>query len=357
MLGAYDYAGGVSQGENVAAAIHVGPVNTSAWGDSFQSNLDAKKSYFMFDNEIVCMGNSIYCTDGTEVITVIDNRTAYAGDKLRINDTVTTLDANTEIQRNNVTSAYFTSMGGYYFPDGNTKTLKINKAVGADTWTFYELWYSHGVNPTDDTYSYVMLPTATPEETVQYSEDPDITIIRNDRNVQAVSDRSTGSTGYIFWKGDTCGNVTASTKCSAMVTDDGSKFTISLSDPNQTASSVTLTVTDVPAGCRLVSKDQGVTVTKNGTTITFTADTQNAQGKSFTAEFEQDVDYGDLNSDGYVNATDALIALQISCGKRASSAEYLSVGDVDGNGVINTTDALLIVRYGVGLIDKFPIEN
>jgi len=35
----------------------------------------------------------------------------------------------------------------------------------------------------------------------------------------------------------------------------------------------------------------------------------------------------------------------------------IEVSDVDGNGVVEAFDAALILRFSVGFIDEFPVEN
>ena len=58
---------------------------------------------------------------------------------------------------------------------------------------------------------------------------------------------------------------------------------------------------------------------------------------------------GDVNGDGVVNATDALMLLRYSMDLLQLSVEQLSRCDCDGNGVIDTLDALVILRYCIGI--------
>ncbi len=62
---------------------------------------------------------------------------------------------------------------------------------------------------------------------------------------------------------------------------------------------------------------------------------------------------GDLNGDGKINATDALLALQLAVGKSGLDAEKQQLADVDNSGSVTATDALLILQLAVGKIDKF----
>ena len=56
---------------------------------------------------------------------------------------------------------------------------------------------------------------------------------------------------------------------------------------------------------------------------------------------------GDVNKDGNVNSSDALIVLQYSVGLASLDT---SLGDVSKDGSVNSKDALMILQYSVGLI-------
>ncbi len=62
---------------------------------------------------------------------------------------------------------------------------------------------------------------------------------------------------------------------------------------------------------------------------------------------------GDVDSNGNVTASDALLALQCSVQKIALAGEEFAAADVNGDGKISATDALLILQYAVGKIDEF----
>lgn len=65
---------------------------------------------------------------------------------------------------------------------------------------------------------------------------------------------------------------------------------------------------------------------------------------------------GDIDADGKINSSDALLALQ----KSVDLVEFTSIqtlaGDVNGDGKINSSDALEILQYSVQLINSFSKE-
>lgn len=66
--------------------------------------------------------------------------------------------------------------------------------------------------------------------------------------------------------------------------------------------------------------------------------------------------YGDVNDDGEVTASDALMTLQNFVGSRQFTDEQLKAANVDGVDGITAKDALLILQHSVKILDKFPIE-
>lgn len=83
-------------------------------------------------------------------------------------------------------------------------------------------------------------------------------------------------------------------------------------------------------------------------------------GKTFVpakadASFTYDAGYtlGDVNGDGSVDTSDALLALRIYVGTYSATDVQRKAADVSKDGVIDTTDALLMLRFYVGNIKSF----
>lgn len=84
-LSSKDFVGGVSDGTYGAAAMWLESYhNDTDYGKNggdyggpapaHDCNLQAKKSYFMFDDEVVCLGTDVNASNGYNVLTVVDNR-------------------------------------------------------------------------------------------------------------------------------------------------------------------------------------------------------------------------------------------------------------------------------------------
>ncbi len=65
---------------------------------------------------------------------------------------------------------------------------------------------------------------------------------------------------------------------------------------------------------------------------------------------------GDVNGDGEITPSDALLALKISIGSSGFSDRQCYFSDVNRDNSVSASDALLILQYSVKLIDSFPIS-
>ncbi len=65
---------------------------------------------------------------------------------------------------------------------------------------------------------------------------------------------------------------------------------------------------------------------------------------------------GDIDQNGAVTASDALLALQQATGATRLSGTALTLADVDGDGTVTVVDALTILHFAAGKITRFPAE-
>ncbi len=233
---------------------------------SYAPNLRGKKSWFMFDDEIVCLGAGI-TNKGMDlpVETAVENKKLGedGGSRLTIDGTVMDLPVSegelkdivngtadvTGTPVDHVTWAHLEgneSAGtGYYFPYENTE-LNVRRArttgnwkdvgtsVGESTQNYMEMWFDHGVNPEDASYGYVLLPGKTADETADYAQSPKAVILMNNPYAQAVHHEELGITGINFWEDQevTVGDVTCDKKASVMVwEDEDGLLKVAVSDP------------------------------------------------------------------------------------------------------------------------------
>lgn len=180
-----------------------------------------------------------------------------------------------------LTWLHFNSFGGYYFP---TPTDVDFKKDATNETGFVRFTLDHGKRPTNATYAYVMLPDMTKGSVANYSENPDIEILSNTALVSAVREKKLGMTGIAFWESNqkiTVGSVgmTAADACAVMLTEGGDNaYTLSVSEPTQLRSSVTLTLDGV---WNVTGSDHITAKTVDGNTV-ITVNTAGALGATFT---------------------------------------------------------------------------
>ncbi|GAA2758570.1 polysaccharide lyase 8 family protein [Actinopolymorpha rutila] len=304
------WSGGSVLGNYGASGLHLRPV-----GGALGGSLSARKSWFMFDDEVVALGSDIKTTSpaGRRVETVVENRKLNAEGTNRLTvDGVA--EASTPGWSKELADVSWINLGGnhsgdgsegsdgigYYFPGGatveglrDTRTgrwsdLTANGSGGpAYTNHFMTLTIDHGVDPTVAGYSYVLLPNRTPAQTREYARNPDIAVLANTAAVHAVRENTLGVTGYNFWTDEAtrAGDVTSDRRASVMTREvAGDTFEIAVNDPTmENPGTIDLEI-DRQARS-VVSRDPRITVTQLSPTIKLAVDVNAARGKSFTAKF------------------------------------------------------------------------
>jgi hypothetical protein len=285
------------------------------------TQLYAKKSWFMLDDEIVCLGAGINSTSGGEVDTTIENRKlkATGATTFNIADTVYSVPAST-VWANPVTISTTTSptwcaldgVAGYYFPEGasnlqaqfmsNSGSWKTINPTDSDSATYTDYYLQivskHGVNPLNAKYAYVILPNRKASSVKAYAANPDVTIISNTQptgtttGIQAVKSKVLGVVAANFWaktsgldNGGTADIITVNKQCSVIVKETSNSISVGVSDPTQ-SNTGTITVTlNGRTYLGTPNCDPGVTVTRNNP-ITLSVNVDGSKGKSYNASFE-----------------------------------------------------------------------
>ena len=270
----------------------------------FESTLKAKKAWFLFDDEIVALGAGISANEGSDIRTYIDNRLLYKNtdevygveDVVINGEKLEKVNAYTK-EFKNPSWAYVESEGGYYFPSGGTLTVNkrdphlsyldkwfIHSATRTHmTASWLEMWLEHGKNPDNSSYSYVVLPNKTAEESKLYSENPDISILANTSKIQAVKENGLNLTGIIFYEKGSYGTLSVSEPLIVMAREKNEEYILKISDPTHKLTTATVTVNK---DMDLVSCDDIISIKKNGKITEITLDLSEKKGQTFTAEFK-----------------------------------------------------------------------
>jgi len=258
------FAGGASQGECAVAAMQLLGVTSE-----FPSTLQAKKAWFLFDNEIVALGADISCHDDYSAETVLENRILKTGALFTADDVPVTGESGT---LDNHQTLFLSGLGGIYLPEQTVLNYRRVKPSPE----FVELWIDHGRDFDGASYAYTILPAATPEGTAAYAADPDIEILTNSAAVQAVRDKRLGVTGYVFHQAGSFEGVTADGPCIVIRSQTENALVLTVCDPSQERGSVRIDVE--AAGWSLAEKDANVNCLLSGSTVSLSVDTSARTG-------------------------------------------------------------------------------
>jgi hyaluronate lyase len=270
-----------------------------------ENDLVAKKAYFFFDKECVCLGAGINSTMNSPVNTTVEHRrlvkdtdTAFGLEDITVDGKLMPKAEYSEA--GNAKWATLEGVGSYVFLENsnvyyNKYSVKGEMKV-ADMYyrpdpdderygdlgkPFFELGISHGANPDAATYAYAILPTTTSDEASAYAKAPEVEIISNTPECQALRKSAEGVSFYVFHQAGTCEDITVSEPCIVAVKTNGSEYRISVCDPTQKLTGISVSVAKA---LKLTDAVMQYSVNE-GESTEITVDVTNACGESFSAYF------------------------------------------------------------------------
>lgn len=245
----------------------VGAVTDGLYGGvafNFRSPHDgitAKKSWFFFDEEYVCLGTDIHSEKRLPVATTINQVLMRSPVKVRQNDGTQVLPrGNHELK--DIKWVYQDRIG-YIFPEvtdinlsnqeeqGRWSDITDQKNISEELISeeVFTLWYDHGQRPDNASYEYIVVPDVSEEDLARTSEDNrGIEILANTDKVQAAISHKQGICQIAFYQAGTVDiakgqTVKMESQGMAMLKMDGKRITeLSLADPSRKLSKVMITV-------------------------------------------------------------------------------------------------------------------
>ena len=267
--------------------------------DAIGQDLKAKKSYFMIDEQIVCLGTDISSTTGTNIETIVENRKISESGREKI-----TVDNKNSVKKigdslnEEVSWVHFDGEGednniGYYFPNKATINLKRENREG--TWksvnnggttdivdnNFMTMWFDHGVAPKNASYEYIIVPNADKKDMKHFAKESEIEILANNSKVQAVKDSDEDVLAMNIWEDGEhkIDFVTAYNKSSITIAEDDGELIIGVSDPTMKNTGKIKVVLDKKLK-KVISNNERVSVTKDGDKTILEIDVNGANGQT-----------------------------------------------------------------------------
>lgn len=208
VLGTSEFAGGVSDS--------IYGVTAYAYEDNYSGvNTSAKKAWFFFDNEIVCLGTDITSKGAFPVNTTI-NQCLLGNLKLSVNGEVLNAEENKEVLYKEGLDWVLHNRIGYVFPDGGNVFLSNKSQEGSwydiNTTTsdaliskkVFTLGFDHSYFPQKQKYAYIIVPSiASGTKMKEYLEKSEIEILANTDSMQVVRHKGGDIWEMVFYRGAT----------------------------------------------------------------------------------------------------------------------------------------------------------
>jgi len=242
----------------IGSTAFVGGVSDSSYGASVYTMdynaVTAKKSWFFFDDEVVCLGAAINCSAPENVTTTINQcwlkgDVEVEGKKIKGNS-ITSYDNPSWIIHDGI---------GYYFPE-KEKVFVSNKEQKGDWYHInnstpkakvsgdvFKLWIDHGLNPVNAHYAYIVVPNA--KDNSLESANASVKIIANTEQLQVVRNEALDITEAVLYKPSSFSvegySIKSDKSCVLMLRDFGKdKKKLYVADPTQLESQGTITITN-----------------------------------------------------------------------------------------------------------------
>jgi len=249
--GLTDFVGAVTDGEYGAAVF------------DFKSPLDplsARKAWFFFDDEYVCLGTGINSGANLPVATTL-NQCLLKGAVTVMSENEKAVLQPGERELKNVKWIWHDSIA-YLFPEPATVNLSNQPATGS--WyrinrqsrsskkeislNVFKLWIDHGRRPARAAYRYIIVPAVALTDMDDLKNDRNIEVLSNTTEIQAVKHSRLNIYQVVFYKAGKI-QITPDIQIGMdspgllMVKTDGGKITsLSVSDPSRNLARIHFTI-------------------------------------------------------------------------------------------------------------------
>lgn len=285
----YDTVGGVT----LDGKYGVAQMELYQW----ESDLTGRKSWFMFDDEVVCVGSGITSFSDNSVETTVENRMLDKNSVISINNMAISSD---KVKVASVKTAHVVgrknSQIGYYFPKSTTlnvlkderthEFLEVSSTLPSrkedyTTRTFGTMYIDHGKSPENEKYSYVILPDKTASETEEYAQNPQVEIVANEEFCHIVKEKNLGITAVTLFedKKIVVDGIHLFNKGSYIISEKNGEIEVAVSDTTQTNDGVVNIILD-RKGNNIINKDSNITAELEGSRIYIKVDMKSVKGES-----------------------------------------------------------------------------
>ena len=279
------FTAGLNQSKTFVGGVSNGHCGVAAMELSKQS-VYGKKSWFMFNNETVCLGAGISSTNVNNVNTSLAQSVLRGAVTV---DGVTLATTATDSVFNNVKWVFHDNVS-YVFPQATN--INVSKSSRTNSWaninptqsataitnSIFNVWMPHGLNPSNATYSYIIVPEISLANAQSYSDNLPIKILSNTTGIQSVTQKAQKLTGAVFYSIGSLavdGGITISVDQPCVLLIDHSKnpIVLTVSDPSQLKTTLNVTLKFADSSTEIMNfvlptaDSTGSSVTKTSVTV------------------------------------------------------------------------------------------
>ena len=228
----------------------VGGVSDGVYGASVYdlnyNDVTAKKAWFYFDQQVVCLGAAINSFAPENIVTTINQ--SWQKGKVKSFAAGEVKQLNAKYLNISPIWVWHDSIG-YYFPNSGNLVISNGLQKGSSSLIngkgsnkkikgrVFKMWFDHGVDPLNETYAYVVKPGVS-EEDMKSVPQTEIKILANNSSMQAVKNENLKMIQMVFYQAGTLTDahisITVDQPCVVLLKSiESEKPIIHLADPTQ----------------------------------------------------------------------------------------------------------------------------
>lgn len=263
----------INDGKDSGIESFCGGVSDSIYGvssyvmNNVKFKVQAKKSWFFFDKEIVCLGADIESTSDNDINTTINQCRSEGAVTFGRKNKVESFKALFEEKKPNDLDWVLHGGFGYYFPNGgniavanktqygNWRTISVSQEDKKVEGNIFSLWFDHGTTPKDQKYAYYIVPNMqTSAQMKKYIKSKTIEILSNEASSQVVYQKDLKILQAVFYNANQSAEVKGDFKietnvpCILMARKNGSKMDLHVTDPTQKLKTIIVRIKDYKTG-------------------------------------------------------------------------------------------------------------
>ncbi len=243
-IGSTNFTGGVSDGVYGCSVY-----------DMDYNDVQAKKAWFFFDDEVVCLGTGINSNSAENITTTLNQSWLMSEAKISLQGKIKNVGKEQNVDN---PDWVWQENTGYFFlqpsnvnvsagtQSGNWALINASRSKEEITGNVFKLWINHGVKPADASYAYMVVPGINVEGMNLYNKQ-NIKVVENSNSIQAVKNEKLQMMQIVFHKAGTINDngvlISADKPCVLLLKNiDSKNVSIYVADPSQKISVVTITV-------------------------------------------------------------------------------------------------------------------